>query len=233
MYLAIRAPRVLRVAKHTLSTIIDMSMYSFIHKPRYLYSLQYSILELEHIKLKVEQGFLFFLKCIIFVLLILMAIPLFIHHSSKVVSIDCNAFGVGATRAMSSAKANAGTPTSLPSQPTCTPNPNLRSFFSRSLMYKLKSEGDRIQPCLTPLFTSNQGVQFPFTSTQHWYSSYKLCKVDKKGPLMPYRASLSHRHSRLTESNAFLKSTKQQKVSLPGSLRLRMILYNDRSETFL
>ena len=62
LYLAIRAPRVLRVAKHTLLTIIDTSMYSFIHKPRYLYSLQYSALELEHIKLKVEQGCFFFLK---------------------------------------------------------------------------------------------------------------------------------------------------------------------------
>ena len=43
LYLAIRAPRVLCVAKHTLSAIIDMSMCSFIHKPRYLYLLQYRI----------------------------------------------------------------------------------------------------------------------------------------------------------------------------------------------
>ena len=112
---------------------------------------------------------------------ILISIPFLVHRVSTLLVRDCGSSGLEASKTTSSAYANAGM--LILSQPI--PSSDLLSASSRSFIYRLNSEGDSRQPCLTPFPTANQGVQWPFSSTA------LPLRVFRKGPLMPYRCSFS------------------------------------------
>ena len=67
----------------------------------------------------------------------------------------------------------------------------------------LNSNGDKLQPCLSPNVTLNHSAQKPLMRTQEEttvYSDLMACNIV---PPIPKCSSLCHNNSQLTESCAF------------------------------
>ena len=67
---------------------------------------------------------------------------------------------------------------------------------------------DKGQPCHSPTCTGNRSDLLPAMRTKLLLHSYRDRTALKKGPLIPYSQSISHRMPQGTRSNAFFKSTK-------------------------
>jgi len=143
-------------------------------------------------------------------LLAFILIPHLLHQFERMFNILWRFVSFSASKTRSSANSNDDIIASL----QWTPNPTEFISSTRSFINVENSEGERMQPCLTPFWISNQSVSLLLTLTALSTFSYKDLIRSKKGPLIPNLCSiLCQSATLLTESNAFLKSTKQAKVS--------------------
>ena len=87
------------------------------------------------------------------------------------------------------------------------PTPIFTSFIT-AFIYTLKSQGDMMQPCLTPLSILNCSLSLHFTLTQAKLSTYILLIPPNSLPPTSYILNTYHKVSLLTLLYAFSKSIK-------------------------
>ena len=173
-----------------------------------------------HLKLTSDRGLLADRKSTTFVFSWLIVRRQRRHQRSRISSSLWRSLSVSAIKTISSAYIK------IPNVKSsiCTPGPQFRISFAKSLMYNEYNVGDKLHPCFTPECIGKVSMKVLLMRTVHLMSWYSDCKAERILPRTPIRCNLYQSRSLFTVSDAFFSSTKQPNVDFRENLRLFMIV---------
>ena len=109
--------------------------------------------------------------------------------------------------------------------PTCIPMFSDFSVCIISSKYIVKSNGDSVQPCLSPLSVYTQSVSMLFSVYIDFVFWYRCFIVSIRFLCMPSFSIIFHSLSLSTKSYAFSRSKKAQNVSVLFSFEFSIIWF--------